>query len=122
MLLTAFAIGAKAQDYGIEVKGTPVTARNASSIWTGTSDGEQGKITFDPATRVLTLDNVVMNCSGTTESISIHEGTPEVTILLKGANVLRHQLGRLSLEGRKITITGKGGSLQSTAKGGRLLH
>ena len=117
LLLTAFAIGAKAQDYGIEVKGTPVTARNASSIWTGTSDGEQGKITFDPATRVLTLDNVVMNCSGTTESISIHEGTPEVTILLKGANVLRHQLGRLSLEGRKITITGKGGSLQSTAKG-----
>lgn len=117
MLLTALALGAKAQDYGIEVKGTPVTATNASSIWTGTSDGEQGKITFDPSTRILTLDNVMMNCMGSTESISIHEGTPEVTILLKGTNVLKHQLGRLSLEGQKVTITGKDGSLQSTAKG-----
>lgn len=117
MLLTALAVGATAQDYGIEVKGTPVTAGNASAIWTGTSDGEQGKITFDPSTRVLTLDNVMMNCTGSTESISIHEGTPEVTILLKGTNVLKHQLGRISLEGQKVTITGKGGSLQSTAKG-----
>lgn len=117
LLLTALAVGAKAQDYGIEINGTPVTSSNASSIWTGTGDGEQGKITFDSTTRVLTLDNVQMNCTGNTESIYIHEGTPQVTILLKGTNVLKHHLGRISLEGQKVTITGKGGSLECTAKG-----
>lgn len=117
LLLTALAVGARAQDYGIEIGGTPVTSSNAASIWTGTGDGEQGKISFDPTTRVLTLDNVRMNCTGNTESIYIHEGTPEVTILLKGTNVLKHHLGRISLEGQKVIITGKGGSLQCTAKG-----
>lgn len=117
LLLVVIAIGAEAQDYGIEINGTPVTSSNASSIWTGTGDGEQGKITFDPTTRVLTLDNVQMNCTGYTQSIYIHEGIPEVTILLKGGNVLKHHLGRISLEGQKVTITGKGGSLECTAKG-----
>lgn len=115
LLLTALAVGAKAQDYGIEIGGTPVTSSNAASIWTGNGDGEQGKISFDPTTRVLTLDNVRMNCTGNTESIYIHEGTPEVTILLKGTNVLKHHLGRISLEGQKVIITGKGGSLRCTA-------
>ena len=117
LLLVVIAVGAEAQDYGIEINGTPVTSSNASSIWTGTGDGEQGKITFDPTTRVLTLDNVQMNCTGYTQSIYIHEGIPEVTILLKGGNVLKHHLGRISLEGQKVTITGKGGSLECTAKG-----
>lgn len=115
-VLSLLAMSAKAQGYGIEIKGTAVTAGNAASIWTGSGE-ERGAITFDPTTRTLTLDNVKMLCSGYEEGISIKEDAPAVTILLKGDNVLTHELGRVSLEGEQVTITGKGGSLQVTAKG-----
>ena len=94
---------AKAEDYGLEVAGIGVTSENASNI---TGPGITGKVSFDPGTRTLTLDNATIEGEIRDERDNII-----LFIELKGSNTIKG-FDAIYMRAGSLHITpGGGGSL-----------
>ena len=95
---------AKAEDYGLKVAGIDVTSENASNI---TGPGITGKVSFDPGTRTLTLDNATIEGEIRDERDNII-----LFIELKGSNTIKGFNAIYMRAGSlRITSGGGGGSL-----------
>ena len=98
--------------YDINVAGTMVTTLNKDGV---TGDNISGTITFDPTTRILTLDNATIN-----GNININEGNGEAVIYpiinLVGDNTLNGSINLNTSQASEVTsmltISGTG-SLQA---------
>lgn len=103
-----------AADYGITVAGVPVTSDNATAI-KGT--GISGSVSYNAATRTLTLSDATVNAS----SGYAIEAKAAVTLVLKGTNKLSAKDVSLMLSGGDVVIKGSGsldckGSIKMNAK------
>lgn len=89
-MLIACVSGVQADDYFLKVAGVFVTSDNCDNI---TGEGISGKVTFDPETRTLTLENatidafnndgIEMNIMYPNSSIGVGD---DITLVLKGQN------------------------------------
>ena len=84
-------------DYTISVGGRTVTSENASNI---TDDNIVGSVSYDPATKTLTLNNAHIKANG----ISARSGD-DLNIYLIGTNVINP--GKIDVVG-SLTISGSG--------------
>ena len=93
-------------EYGVSVAGVPVKVSNASNI-TGT--GISGSVSFNPDTRVLTLNNATITSSSAPGiQVATNYAFDNITINLVGSNVL-NITGYVALPLRcHTTITGTG--------------
>ena len=91
---------AKAEDYGLEVAGIGVTSENASNI---TGPGITGKVSFDPGTRTLTLDNATIE-----GDIFENTGNSSLIIELKGSNTIKG-FAAINMRTGSLRITSGGG-------------
>lgn len=115
LVITAYQLNAQSP-YGLTVAGKDVTASNASNILKGIPNAS-GVMSYDKETKTLTLENVVLECKSYVNAIQTEESMDDLTIQLRGENVITHHLGRIEFNGAKATITGKGGSLKVLSKG-----
>lgn len=95
--------------YKLQIATVKVTSENAANI---TSDSISGKVSYDPTTKTLTLDNAVINT--TSERGIYNSGIKDLTIKLVGKN----EVNTTKYTGMTIkdntTITGSG-SLKITS-------
>ena len=91
---------AKAEDYGLKVAGIGVTSENASNI---TGPGITGKVSFDPGTRTLTLDNATIEGEIRDERNNII-----LFIELKGSNTIKG-FDAIYMRAGSLHITSGGG-------------
>ena len=98
---------AKAEDYGLEVAGIGVTSENASNI---TGPGITGKVSFDPGTRTLTLDNATIEGEIRDERDNII-----LFIELKGSNTIKG-FDAIYMRAGSLHITPRGGGEASPSK------
>lgn len=96
-----------AQSLGVSVAGKEITNSNAKDIIKALGKGS-GKMSYDPKTHTLTLENVTLD-AGANNSIQSSSDLDEFTIVLIGENQLSHTRGtRMELAAKKNKITGTG--------------
>ncbi len=98
-----------AQPLGVRVAGIEVTKSNAKDLMKaiGASQGT-GKMSYDIASRTLTLENVRLTLGGTTHAIESTSSLTDFSIELKGQNEIQLRSGRLDLAAPKNIIKGTG--------------
>ena len=109
--------GAKAQElvkYDVSVCSEQVTSDNigdivgmANTYLTEHGHGTiTGTITYDPATKTMTLDNVTANVTEAYNVLYFENGN--YTLVVKGTNTLTSEVNSLSAWNSDVTITGGG--------------
>ena len=98
---------AKAEDYALKVAGIGVTSENASNI---TGPGITGKVSFDPGTRTLTLDNATIE-----REIRDERDNRILSIELKGSNTIKG-FDAIYMQAGSLRITPGGGGEASPSK------
>lgn len=104
-------------EYGLWIAGTQVTSENCNNI--SNFEGVSGRVSYDPDSRTLTLDNATITVKDTGwEGIYITEKEQELTIKLIGNNTVTayHNDGMLSLEETVVTIMGDTSDATLTAE------
>ena len=104
-------------EYGLWIAGTQVTSENCNDI--SNFNGVSGRVSYDPDSRTLTLDNATITVKDTGwEGIYITEKEQELTIKLIGNNTVTayHNDGMLSLEETVVTIMGDTSDATLTAE------
>lgn len=98
-----------AQPLGVRVAGIEVTKSNAKDLMKaiGASQGT-GKMSYDIASRTLTLENVRLTLGGTTHAIESTSSLTDFSIELKGQNEIQLRSGRLDLAAPKNINKGNG--------------
>ncbi len=109
-----------AQSLGVSVAGKEITSSNAKDIIKALGKGS-GKMSYDPKSHTLTLENVTLN-AGTSNAIQSSSDLDEFTIVLIGENRLSHTRGaRIELAAKKNKITGTG-SLKTVSPTGQGIY
>lgn len=104
-------------EYKLWIAGTQVTSENCNDI--SNFNGVSGRVSYDPDSRTLTLDNATITVKDTGwEGIYITEKEQELTIKLIGNNTVTayHNDGMLSLEETVVTIMGDTSDATLTAE------
>ncbi len=113
VLLVSLTTSNMAQtNYGLKIAGVSINASNAADILKKTGKGS-GKMSYDAASHTLTLENVILD-SGNDNSIESESSLSDLTIILKGENLITQKKGRINLGSVKNKITGSG-SLKATS-------
>ena len=72
-------------EYGIEIAGTQVTSENRNNI--SNFEGVSGRVSYDPDTKTITLDNATITAKGYT-GVGIGTWNKNLTIMLIGNNTI----------------------------------
>lgn len=92
-------------NYGLWIAGTQVTPENCNNI--SNFSGVSGRVSYDPSSRTLTLDNTTINATGEKE-YGIDSYIDGLTIKLIGSNTITayKKSGMCNNEGCTLTIKG----------------
>jgi len=128
-LLVTMVMGASAASYKIWIGGEQITDSNKNKVTSNTSGTTiSGTISYNPSTKVLTLDNATVTVSGDHHGISMEESG--VTIQCKGTNNFTLTTSKtnnaIRMENASMTMTlqgiGTGASLNLSSKSASGLH
>lgn len=92
-------------EYGLYIAGTEITSENCNDI--SNFEGVSGRVSYDPSSRTLTLDNATINATGE-EEYGIDSYIDGLTIKLIGSNTITayKKNGLCNNEGCTLTIKG----------------
>ena len=114
LLLAGSSVSAQ-EEYGLEIAGVKVTSANCSDL--SVIDGVKGKVSYDPTTKTLTLEDASIN----DEEVQRHSiwSTDELTCVVKGkVSITSNGWGPMGFEKNAI-IKGNGQlTLKSLLEGG----
>ena len=105
--------------YGIKIAGVDVTALNCKDL--SVIDGVDGKISYDPETNTLTMEDVTINITG--ENVGIwNRGVKDMKINLVGNNTITSSEACFTIN-KTSTISGSGTlRLKSSGNCGLYMH
>lgn len=99
--------------YPIVVNGVAVSSKNKENVLAGQGSGQDGCVSYNEETKMLTLQNAKLINSSEEGMLYINEfGTDTLTINLVGENYLESNGNTLTLKKSTVRITG-GGSLKA---------
>ncbi len=86
LVAVLWTINANARNYGVSIGGKEISSDNYSNI---TSEGgftalKEGKITYDPENRILTLDNARIEVADKNNNGIVNTAVVDMTIVVKG--------------------------------------
>lgn len=105
--------------YGIKIAGVDVTKKNCKDL--SVIDGVDGKISYDPETNTLTMEDVTINTTG--ENVGIwNRGVKDMKINLVGNNTITSSEACFTIN-KTSTISGSGTlRLKSSGNCGLYMH
>ena len=105
--------------YGIKIAGVDVTKKNCKDL--SVIDGVDGKISYDPETNTLTMEDVTINITG--ENVGIwNRGVKDMKINLVGNNTITSSEACFTIN-KTSTISGSGTlRLKSSGNCGLYMH
>ena len=94
----------ESDSYGIEILGVKVTKKNYKDL--SVIDGVDGKISYDPETNTLTMEDVTINTTG--ENVGIRNGSVKgLKIVVVGNNTITAKSSCIAIN-KTSTISGSG--------------
>lgn len=94
----------------VYIAGVQLTKQNAADVLKDSGVSYEGKISYDPATNILTLDNVTLTETGGQNAIIFSDGDYDgFTINLVGENTLSTTVaGKMAISCEAVMFTGNG--------------